>query len=111
MSLLKEQQNDVTVLLLQGDVMCGPEAVQINDEINQLLDNSTLKVVIDLAKVQRMNSSGLGILINALSTFKKNGGDLKLASPTPIVQNLLKITRLNSLFESYDTVDAAVASF
>ncbi|MCB0264926.1 MAG: STAS domain-containing protein [Calditrichaeota bacterium] len=111
MSLLKEQQNDVTVLRLQGDVMGGPEAVQINDEINQLLDNSTLKVVIDLAKVQRMNSSGLGILINALSTFKKNGGDLKLASPTPIVQNLLKITRLNSLFESYDTVDAAVASF
>ena len=110
MSLLKEQQNDVTVLRLQGDVMGGPEAVQINDEINQLLDNSTLKVVIDLAKVQRMNSSGLGILINALSTFKKNGGDLKLASPTPIVQNLLKITRLNSLFESYDTVDAAVAS-
>ncbi len=111
MSLLKEQQNDVTVLRLQGDVMGGPEAVQINDEINQLLDNSTLKVVIDLAQVQRMNSSGLGILINALSTFKKNGGDLKLASPTPIVQNLLKITRLNSLFESYDTVDAAVASF
>ena len=67
-------------------------------------------MVIDLVQVERMNSSGLGILINALHTFRQNGGALRLAGPTPLVQNLLKITRLDSLFESYETVDAAVAS-
>jgi anti-sigma B factor antagonist len=111
MGLLKETVGEVTVLRLQGDVMGGPEAVEINEEINQLLDDRHLKVVIDLGEVQRMNSSGLGILINALSTFKNNGGDLKLANANSLIQHLLKITRLSSLFESYDSVDEAINSF
>lgn len=111
MKIIKEQQNDIFIMHLDGDVMGGPEAVQINDEINQMIDEGSLKAVIDLANVGRMNSSGLGILINALSTYKHNGGNLKLAGITPSLQNIMKITRLDNIFESYDTVAAAIASF
>jgi len=111
MNIIKEQQNDIFIMHLKGDVMGGPEAVQINDEINQMIDAGNLKVVMDLGDVGRMNSSGLGILINALSTYKHNGGDLKLACITPSLQNIMKITRLNDIFESYDTAAAAIASF
>jgi len=65
----------------------------------------------DLGGVNRMNSSGLGIMINALTTFQQNGGSLKLARVSPVVQNLLKITRLDSIFDSFDSVEDALGSF
>jgi anti-sigma B factor antagonist len=111
MNFVKEIYDDVVVIRLEGNVMGGPEAGQLNEEINRMLDDNILKVVIDLGMVNRMNSSGLGILINALTTYKNNGGILKIANPTPLIQNLLEITKLNNIFENYSTVDSAVNSF
>ena len=111
MTIEQEVHNDIIVFKLTGDVMGGPEAVKVNEEINRMLDEGALKAIIDLDQVGRMNSSGLGILINALTTYKQNGGSLKLAGASPVVANLLKITRLNTIFESYDTTDAALGSF
>lgn len=91
--------------------MGGPEAVSLNEEINRLIDQNKQKLVIDLGKVNRMNSSGLGILINTLTAFRQNGGELKLANLTERVKGLLSITKLNTIFEVYDTVDAALDSF
>lgn len=111
MNLIKEYQNNIVIIRLDGDVMGGPEAVKLNEEINRMLDEKALKVVIDLGTVKRMNSSGLGILINALTTYKQNGGNLKLASPTHLVKNLLEITKLKDIFEVYDQLDSAINSF
>jgi len=111
MNISQSVQEDVVIIGLDGDVMGGPEAVKLNTEINNLLDSGTLKAVIDLGSVNRMNSSGLGILINAATTYNQNGGKLKLANPSPLVKNLLTITRLDSIFDSYDSVDSALASF
>ncbi|NIT60097.1 MAG: STAS domain-containing protein, partial [Aliifodinibius sp.] len=68
MEFIQENINNITVIRLEGNVMGGPEAVKLNEEINQLLDKQKKKLVIDLGRVSRMNSSGLGILINALTT-------------------------------------------
>lgn len=111
MNLIKEYQNNIVIIRLDGDVMGGPEAVKLNEEINRMLDEKVMEVVIDLGKVKRMNSSGLGILINALTTYKQNGGNLKLASPNPLVNNLLEITKLKDIFEVYDQLDSAINSF
>jgi len=111
MNINLETVNDIIVIRLEGNVMGGPEAVRLNEEINQLLDEEKKKVVLDLGKVNRMNSSGLGILINALTTFKQNGGQLKLANIASRVSTLLSVTKLNSVFESYDTVDEALKSY
>jgi anti-sigma B factor antagonist len=111
MEINQEHINNICVIRLEGNVMGGPEAVRVNDIINQLLDDDEQRLIIDLGEVNRMNSSGLGILINALTTFKQNGGELKLANLTERVKGLLAITKLNTIFESYDTVDAAIDSF
>lgn len=111
MKISEKQVDDVIVLDLQGSLMGGPEAVSLNDAINRFLDQQSLKLVINLSSVERVNSSGLGILIKALTTFKTNGGELKLAHVNENVENLLTITKLNTILESYDTEDAAVKSF
>lgn len=111
MKIKKTMQNDFVILSFEGDMMGGPEAVKINEEINRLLDERKLKLVVDLGNLNRMNSSGLGILINALSTFKQNGGQLKLAHPRERIKSLLLITKLDNIFDIYDSIDEALASF
>jgi anti-sigma B factor antagonist len=111
MNISEKKVDDVIVLNLQGSLMGGPEAVSLNDAINRFLDQKSLKLVINLSNVERVNSSGLGILIKALTTFKTNGGELKLAHVNENLENLLIMTKLNTILESYDTEDAAVKSF
>ena len=111
MQISEKKENDVTVLNLDGSLMGGPEAVSLNEKINRLLDEKSLKVVLNLAQVERVNSSGLGILIKVLTTFKRNGGELKLAHVNPKIENLLIMTKLNTIFESYETEESAVNSF
>jgi anti-sigma B factor antagonist len=111
MGISEERFNDVIILNLEGDLMGGPEAVSINETVNKYLDEGSLKIVINMENVERVNSSGLGILIRALTTFKTNGGELKLAQINPKVENLLVITKLNTILESYGTIESAVNSF
>ena len=111
MKISEKRITDVVVLNLEGSLMGGPEAVTLNETVNRYLDEKSLKLVLNLESVERVNSSGLGILIKALTTFKTNGGVLKLANVNPNVKNLLVITKLNTILDSYDSVDAAVKSF
>lgn len=111
MKISEKRITDVAVLNLEGSLMGGPEAVSLNETVNRYLDEKSLKLVLNLQSVERVNSSGLGILIKALTTFKTNGGVLKLANVNPNVKNLLVITKLNTILDSYDSVEAAVKSF
>ena len=111
MEITEQISNDVIVLNLVGNLMGGPEAVLLNEKINHLLDEQKFKVVIDMGNVERINSSGLGILIKVFTTFKTNGGTLKLARVSDKIHKLFQITKLSSIFESYDSVDAAISSF
>jgi len=111
MKLSEKKVGDVVVLELSGKVMGGPDAGLLNDKLHDLIDANKTKVVADLSKVNWMNSSGLGILISGLTTMKNNNGDLKLACVTDRIQSILMITKLISVFETFDTVDEAVKSF
>lgn len=113
MSLIaKETQSGaVTVIHLNGDVLGGPDAAQLNDRLHQLVSSGHLKVVLDLTGVSFMNSSGLGMLIGGLTTMKNAGGSLKLANPAERIQSLLVITKLSSVFSTFGSVDEAVESF
>ena len=111
MNISEQRIDDVIVLDLQGSLMGGPEAVSLNEAINRFLDEKSLKLVLDLNSVERVNSSGLGILIKALTTFKTNGGELKVANVSPSLMKLLVITKINTILETFDSVDAAVKSF
>ncbi|MCK4656966.1 MAG: STAS domain-containing protein, partial [candidate division Zixibacteria bacterium] len=69
------------------------------------------RIIVDLGGVDWMNSTGLGILISSLTTMRNNNGDLKLANITEKIQSLLTITKLVTVFETFDSVDDAVGSF
>ena len=111
MTVKEKEVGDAVVLELSGKIMGGPDASLLNDKLHELIDKGKVKVVADLSNVNWMNSSGLGILIGGLTTMRNNQGDLKLASVTDRIQSLLMITKLLTVFETFDTVDQAVASF
>ena len=111
MDIQQREQDGVMVLELSGKIIGGPDATILNDKLHELAESGQGKVVADLANVEWMNSSGLGILIGALSTTKNAGGELKLAAATEKIRNLLTITKLTNVFTLYNTVDEAVSSF
>lgn len=111
MQIPSSDRNGVTILSLQGAILGGPEANALNEELHRLIDAGRKQVVIDLSQVTLMNSSGLGMLIGGYTTMKNNGGELKLACLTPSVRKLIEITKLHTIFNPYDSVDEAVASF
>jgi anti-sigma B factor antagonist len=106
-----EQRGTVTVVSLEGSLMGGPESSALNSRVNEMVDQGNTKLVIDLAGVEFMNSSGLGLLINSANTLKSAGGSLKLANASENITTLLKITKLAPLFETHPSVQAAVDSF
>jgi anti-sigma B factor antagonist len=105
------EQDGVVIISLDGKNMGGPEATEINEKFNQLIDDKKLKIVIDLSKVEWMNSSGLGILIGAVSLLRNNNGQLRIIHVSERIQNLLKITKLAGIFETSNSLEEAISSF
>jgi len=111
MNYTVSEKDGIVILSLAGKIMGGPEATEINDKINQLIDEKKLKIVIDLKNVEWMNSSGLGILIGAVTLLKNNDGTLFLIHVSDRIKNLLKITKLNTVFELRNSLKEATVSF
>ncbi len=111
MDLNSYEKDDVAVLEPAGKIMGGPDATVLHEKLHDLIEQGKKKVVIDLSRVEWMNSTGLGILISGLTTLKNNNGELKLVNVTEKIQSLLKITKLFGVFESYDSVEDAVKAF
>ncbi len=105
------EQYGAVVIDLKGNVMGGDDTKEFNELLHKLIDEEKTNIVVDLSDVKFMNSSGLGMLIGGLTTMKKANGSLKLARTTEKIESLLVITKLITIFDSYDTVDEAVQSF
>ncbi len=109
---VKERQaGDVTILDLSGEVRIGEGAVALRDSIRNLTDQGKNKVLLNLAGVKYMDSTGVGELIANYTTVTRQGGQLKLLSLTEKIQNLLVITKLLTVFDSYDNEAEALKSF
>lgn len=111
MKLTSREENGVVILEPKGKIMGGPDATILHDQLHDLIAHDKKKVIIDLSKVEWMNSTGLGILISGLTTLRNNGGELKLARVTDKIESLLTITKLITVFESFDDIEGAVKSF
>jgi len=105
-----ERYNSV-VITLKGNIMGGPDGAKLLDSLHELKEQGKKNVVVDLAKVKFMNSSGLGMLISGMTTMRNAGGDLRLANPADRIQSLLIITKLITVFKHYDSVEAAAESY
>ena len=104
MSFNTKEHYGSVVIEFKGNVMGGPDAVSLNDA-------GKTNIVVNLGKVKFMNSSGLGMLIGALTTMRKSGGDLRIANATDKIQSLLVVTKLITVFKHFNSVDEAVESF
>ncbi len=104
----KELKNGVILFEVEGNIVGGPDAMTLNDEIHKSIDGGTKRFIVDMKSVEHINSSGLGILIASLNAVHQAGGDLKIANAGPRVLELLKITKLNQIFDSFQSVDEAV---
>jgi len=103
-------QDDIVVFNVSGKIMGGEETTMFHGKMHEYIQLNKKNIVIDLAKVEWMNSVGLGMLISALTTVKNSGGRLVLANITKI-ESILTITRLITVFEHYDSRDDALKSF
>jgi anti-sigma B factor antagonist len=104
------QQGPATVIALEGNLMGGPDASSLNSQIHELLGQGKKTVVLDLSKVQFINSSGLGLLIGTVNAVRTAGGSLKVAGASEKIRTIIKITKLEGLFELYGSVDEAVTA-
>lgn len=111
MKIKVSEKYEAVVIELKGNVMGGPEAQEFSDLLHKFLDEGKKHVVVDLASVKFMNSSGLGMLISGFTTMKNGGGALKLANATEKINSLLVITKLITIFENFDSIEEAVKSF
>jgi anti-sigma B factor antagonist len=110
MKLSSREQDGVVILEPKGKIMGGPDATALRENVRDQVNAEKKQIVIDLAGVDWMNSTGLGILISCLTTLKNADGELKLANVTDKIKSLLTITKLVTVFDAYDSVDEAVSS-
>jgi len=101
----------VMIIELTGNVMGGPDATALNDQIHKLIDDKKKRIVIDLSDVKFINSSGLAMLIGGLNTMRKSGGEMKLPRASEKIETLLEMTKLNTVFDIHKTVNEAVTAF
>lgn len=109
---VKERQaGDVTILDLRGEVRIGEGSIALRDAIRNLADTGKKRLLLNLAGVSYIDSSGIGELIANYTTVSRQGGQLKLLKLTDRVQNLLVITKLLTVFDAYDDEAEALKSF
>lgn len=107
---INEQFNCI-VINFKGDIMGGPDAKTFREDLHELVEQDKTNVVLNLAKVKFINSSGLGILIGALTTIKKADGRLVICEADKKINSLLMTTQLNKVFETYSSLEEAKESF
>lgn len=111
MKIHVREQNDISILEPKGKLMGGPDTGELDEKLYALLHEGKTKVVLDLGKTEWINSSGMSILIHHWNKFNKAGAHLRLANLTKKTERILVISRLASVFDCYETVDDAIASF
>ncbi|MBN2070364.1 MAG: STAS domain-containing protein [Candidatus Krumholzibacteriota bacterium] len=108
MKIKKKDVDGVTILELSGEMYGGPDNMKLIDVISELIEEKKLDLVINLSKVKWISSTGLGILVSARSRYAKEGGVVKLCQPNDRVLGILQVTRLNLIFDVYESEKEAI---
>ena len=111
MTFKTREVGGVTIVDLSGKITLGEGGITLREEVRKLLAEGKKKIVLNLAEVNYIDSSGLGELVSAYTAVKNSGGELKLLNLTSRVRDLLVITKLVTVFDVKDNEAAAVSSF
>jgi anti-sigma B factor antagonist len=109
--LTNRQVGDVTVIDAKGRITLGEGSSDFRDTIKELVAKGQKNVLVNLAQITYIDSSGIGEMVSGYTTVANAGGKLKLLSLTKRIQDLLQITKLYTVFDVYDDEAAGLASF
>jgi anti-sigma B factor antagonist len=111
MQIEERSVGDVVVLDLKGKITLGEGDELLKDKVNSLVNQGHKKIVLNLADVPYIDSAGLGEVVRTYTTVSRQGGSLKLLNLTKRITDLLSITKLLTVFETFDSENEAVRSF
>jgi anti-sigma B factor antagonist len=103
--------NDVTILDLKGKITLGEGDEALKDKINSLVHQNRKKILLNLEDVPYIDSAGLGEIVRTYTTVSRQGGQLKLVNLTKRITDLLSITKLLTVFETFETEPEALGSY
>ena len=111
MEIVERTVSDVTVLDLKGKMTLGEGDELLKDKINSLLASGKKKLLLNLEAVPYIDSAGLGEVVRTYTTVSRQGGSLKLLNLTKRIEDLLSITKLLTVFDTYDNEADAIQSY
>ncbi len=111
LTITERRNRSVTVLDLSGNIRLGEGNIELHNILRFLVEKGERKVLLNLAEVKYIDSSGLGELVAGYTTLQKNGGELKLLNLTERVNELMVITKLLTVFDVFENESEAVSSF
>ncbi len=104
-------EGEVTIVDLEGKITIGEGDVLLREAIHELTSQSDPKILLNMARVAYMDSSGVGELLACFQAVNEQGGTLKLLNISTKIKDLLQITQLLSVFEYFNDESNALASF
>ena len=111
MQIEERSTGDVVILDLKGKITLGEGDELLKDKVNSLVNQGHKKIILNLADVPYIDSAGLGEIVRTYTTVSRQGGSLKLLNLTKRITDLLAITKLLTVFETFDAEADAVKSF
>jgi anti-sigma B factor antagonist len=111
MTIAERTVGGVAVIDIKGRVIAGEGPEMLRDKINSLLHQGHKKLLLNLSGVDYMDSAGLGEIVGTFATVRRHGGTLKLLGLTSRIRDLLSITKLLTVFETFDAEGDAIGSF
>jgi anti-sigma B factor antagonist len=111
LTIKERQAGDVAILDMDGKITIGEGSVALRTAVRRLLEEGRKKILLNLAGVGYIDSSGIGELVSSYTTIGKEAGQLKLLNLTQKLQDLLAITKLLTVFDVYESESEALNSF
>ena len=111
MKIEKRKKGDVVILDLKGKILIGDGIDDLRDSINNIIKENETKVLLNFADVPYLDSTGLGEVVRSYTSIKKSGGTIKIINLTNKVRDLLSVTKLITVFDTFEVEDEAIASF
>ena len=101
----------VTIVDISGNIVLGEDLASLRNLVRDLINKGHKQVLLNLGDVDRFDSSGLGFLVSAFTSVRRDGGELKLLNPTQKARDVMRFTKLSAIFDILDDEETAVRSF
>ena len=111
MKITTREADHVTIVDISGRIVLGDETGQLRETVSGLIAQNKKKIILNLANVDYIDSSGVGELVGCFISVRKNGGELKLLNLTQKVHDVLQVTKLYTVFDIKDNEFTAIKSF